>query len=242
MCSHAADAFRATFHAPGARVTWFSDVVCGSVVSTDAELRVLDIGCGTGDQLFDLAARLPRARLTGVDVSAANITAAGVRCAIHPAGERCTFEQCDYLAFRPAQPFDVLLTHSVLQFVAGGVALVTERIAEDAAPGALFLNVMPYRCPYNDALALMRRALRAVRVPVIDRLVFAAARALHGRSFDELLIAERLEYAYAVPRQFEDDLARTLEARGFQTVRREVAPHASPAQLKHALRIMRRTF
>jgi len=31
--------------------------------------RILDIGCGTGDQLRDLAARFPRASLVGVDVS-----------------------------------------------------------------------------------------------------------------------------------------------------------------------------
>jgi SAM-dependent methyltransferase len=240
MSSHAPDTSGATFHAPGPRVTWFSDVVCGTLASTDKPLRVLDIGCGTGDQLFDLASRLPHAQLTGVDLAPANMSAARLRKAVHPAGDRCTFEEADYRTFRAATPFDILLTYSVLQFVPGGVALLASRIAEDAAPGALFFNVMPYRCAYNGALGLVRRGLRSIRGPAIDRALFAAARALHGRSFDELLIAERLEYAYAVPRQFDDELTGALEARGFQSVRREVAPHASPAQMKHVLRVMRR--
>ncbi len=156
-------------------------------------MRVLDIGCGTGDQLFDLARRLPRARFVGVDIAPANVAVAMRRKATDPDGERFTFEATDYRAFRAPDPFQVVITYSVLQFVPGGAELLASRIAEDVARGGLFFNVMPYRCAYNQALALVRQGLRAVRTPGIDRLLLGAARALHGGSFDDELMAERVD-------------------------------------------------
>jgi SAM-dependent methyltransferase len=40
--------------------------------------RVLDVGCGTGDLLEDLAARFPRSELYGVDISTARLRPAAV--------------------------------------------------------------------------------------------------------------------------------------------------------------------
>jgi SAM-dependent methyltransferase len=240
MSSREPDSPRRTFHAPGPRVAWFSDVICRHLPSLDEPLRVLDIGCGTGDQLFDLASRLPRALFVGVDVARPNIEAAIQRQVVHADGHRVAFEAADYRTFRAAAPFHLVITYSVLQFVPGGTELLASRVSEDVARGGLFVNVMPYRCAYNDALGLVRRGLRAVRSRATDRVLLGAARLLYRRTLDPDLIAERLDYTYAVPNQFDDELARALGARGFQTEHRELAAHASAAQMKHALRVMRR--
>ena len=228
-----------TFHAPAPRVAWFSDII-GANVPADAPLRILDIGCGAGDQLFDLAARLRRARFVGVDIAPANIAAARQRQSTLPDANRFMFEAVDYRLFRPLEPFDAVISYSVLQFVPGGVTLLASRIAADTSPDGVFINVMPYRCAYNAALSMGRRGFRAVRSAAIDRLLMLVARTVHGHSLDADLLAERLAYAYAVPDQFEDELASALEQFDFRTVRRTPAAHASPAQLKHVLRIMRR--
>jgi SAM-dependent methyltransferase len=238
MPSRELEAFSGTFHAPAGRVRWLSEVICASLADAGRSLRVLEIGCGAGDQLFDLAARLPGSRLVGIDVAAANITAAQERCPEEDR-ERIAFERVDYRAYRTAEPFDVLIADSVLQWVPGDADLLASRIADDAAPGALFFNLMPYRCAFNHTLRAVRRGLRFVRGPAVDRALFHAARVLHG-SFDERLLAERVGYAYNVPLQFEDEIARALQARGFQSERREPIAHASPAQMKHLLRVMKR--
>jgi hypothetical protein len=81
--------------------------------------------------------------------------------------------------------------------------------------------------------------MRAIRSPALDRILLAVARTLHRDVMDETMLAERLVYAYAVPVRFEEELAAALARRGFRTERREPVRHASPGQMKHALRIMR---
>lgn len=227
------------FHAPGPRVRWFSDLICACARDAAAPIRVLDIGCGTGDQLFDLAARLPRARLVGVDIAAANVDAARRRQAARADAARFAFHAADYRTFRPAEPFDLVVSYSVLQLVPGDTAALATCVARDTARGGVFANVIPYRCGYNAALGVVRRMLRGVRSRAADRLLMQAARALHGAALDDGLLAERIAYAYAVPVRYDEDLALALEERGMRTERREAVAHASPAQMKHALRVMR---
>src|SRR5208282_4824851 len=62
------------FSAPQARVQEFTGDVLQHVEPSRA-LRVLDIGCGSGEQVIDLATALPQARFVGVDISPANISA-----------------------------------------------------------------------------------------------------------------------------------------------------------------------
>jgi SAM-dependent methyltransferase len=239
MSSPPPDQRSCTFHAPAERVRWFSEVICGLLPANTATVRVLDIGCGSGDQLFDLAPRLPRAELVGVDIVRSNVVVARERAATDPSGARLTFTASDYLAFEPAAPFDLLMSYSVLQFVPGDVDDIAARIARHSVPGGCFANVMPYRCGYNRLLAAVRWLLGAVRSPALDRLILGAARALHRDVMDEAMLTERLVYAYAVPVRFEEELAAALARRGFRTERREPIHHASPGQMKHALRIMR---
>lgn len=237
-----ASELRTTFRAPAARVAWLSDVICANVRTKDAPVRILDVGCGAGDQLFDLAQRLPHAHMVGVDIERANVAAANARLGSEPYGDRLTFTEADYLTYRATQPFDIVTSYSVLHMVPGATSPIASRITEDTVAGGLFINVMPYRCPYNQVLREVRRMLRAVRSRATDRLFMAAARALHGRSFDDELLAERIAYTYAVPPRFDDDLASELAQRGFETTRFEAVAHASLAQMKHALRIMRRSI
>lgn len=44
--------------------------IAGPLAKTDAPIRVLDLGCGTGLELEGIWAKAPRARVTGVDLSA----------------------------------------------------------------------------------------------------------------------------------------------------------------------------
>ena len=93
-----------TFTASQERCRQTTALILG-YVNAELELRVLDLGCGTGAQLFDLAAALPRAWLLGVDVADVNIRAARQTVVGHPGKDRLDFVTADYLDYRD-DPFD----------------------------------------------------------------------------------------------------------------------------------------
>ena len=225
---------------PETRLGWFSDVIVSAIPDAAASMSILDIGCGTGDQIFDLAARLPAASFVGLDVAHANIEAAERRRLTSPAAARVTFIEADYRTFAATHPFDLAFSYSVLQFVPGGVEALASRISADVRAGGAFVNVMPRRCGYNTRLAVVRRLLGTVRSTASDRVLLAIARLLHGGTLDSARLSERVSYAYAVPMQWEDDLASRLERCRWVTTSRGPVPHASLAQMKHGLRVMQR--
>jgi trans-aconitate 2-methyltransferase len=83
----------------------------GRVGARDPDV-VFDLGCGPGELTADLAARWPDARVTGIDNSAAMISAAR----LHEASN-LTFEIDDIATWVPAAPPDVIVSNAALQWV-----------------------------------------------------------------------------------------------------------------------------
>jgi SAM-dependent methyltransferase len=75
---------------------------------------ILDIGCGAGTTSFSLAAHLPDARITGIDLSPALAAAAASRAVD---ASRCRFEQADATLWVGERDFDLLVSrHGVMFF------------------------------------------------------------------------------------------------------------------------------
>lgn len=68
---------------------------------------VLEVGCGTGRNLFALADRRPDIRLHGFDLSTEMLSTALERALRHPRREAFTFAQADAAAFDPLHTFGV---------------------------------------------------------------------------------------------------------------------------------------
>jgi trans-aconitate methyltransferase len=204
-------------------------------------LRVLDLGCGTGANVMALAEALPRATVTGVDLSAASIAVAEAARRRHPGADRITLVAANYLAY-PGGPFDVIVSDTVLYAIPASDDALFGKIAGDLVPGGLLVYTMPTDAPLNRLLVAVRRVLRRMRGRTIDAAVLGIARALHGRDYDEALLRERVPYVYVVPDRYDSRaLHGRLRARwGFQVLAREAIPRASPAQLRHRLVVARR--
>jgi SAM-dependent methyltransferase len=202
-----------TFTAPADRCGEFTALVLRHV-DPGRRLRVLEVGCGTGRQLFDLARALPQAELVGVDVSEPSIAEAErARPEQDPDG-RIELVAADYLEYQGG-PFDVIVSDSTLQNIPASTEALFGKIRSDLADDGLLIATMPYACATNHALSAVRRALRAVRSDWTDRLILGVARLLHDRRYDEELLRQRVPYAYMVPWRYDGPGLRRLLAEKF---------------------------
>jgi cyclopropane fatty-acyl-phospholipid synthase-like methyltransferase len=233
---HPAGAFDGTCTAPAARSDRMRDIVLAHV-SPAAPVRGLDLGCGTGSLLFRLAEALPAATLIGVDVSPANVHAAQQQQAAGTPAARVRFEVADYLTYR-AEPFDVIVTDGVLHVIAAETGVLVRKLAHDLRAGGLLMCNMPFDCRYNRTFSLIRRALRRVQSPWVDRRILQVGRLLHGRDMDENGLRERVAYMYMPPARMMDvRLARCFASAGLERMAGYPTPNTSLSQLRHRVTV-----
>ena len=228
-----------TCSAPAARTARMAEAVLRHVDRASA-MRILDLGCGTGVLALRLAEALPRASITGLDISAANIAAATAALARSSAGPRVQFVYGDYLQFRD-RPFDLIVTDGVLHLVPAEDARLVGKLAADTRPGGRLVVSMPYDGLYNTAFAVMRRALRAMRNDLFDRAIIGAGRLLHPDASREMLL-ERVHYMYRPPeRVMGRALVRAFGEAGLIREADYTMPSSSAAQLRHSVTVWRRS-
>lgn len=228
-----------TFTAPAARSDRMRDIVLAQV-PRDRAIRLLDVGCGTGSLVFRLVEALPEAALVGIDVSAANIDAAKRTQADRRSAARVQFEVSDYLDYR-AEPFDVIVIDGVLHLIPGETSALIRKLATDLRPGGVLVCNMAFDCGYNRIFALIRRVLRRLRSPWLDRMIFQAGRLLHGREMDEESLRERVGYMYIPPeRMMSEQLADCFASAGLHRTGEHAMNSTSLSQLKHRVTIFAR--
>ncbi|MGH6942753.1 MAG: methyltransferase domain-containing protein, partial [Geminicoccaceae bacterium] len=98
--------------------------------------RVVDLGCGPGNATALLAARWPKAEITGVDSSPEMLGKA------RASGLRATWELADIADWAPEQPCDLLYTNAALQWLPDHARLVP-RLFEQVRPGGALAVQMP---------------------------------------------------------------------------------------------------
>ncbi len=120
--------------------------------------RILDVGTGSGAIAIALAAHLPLAEVTGVDLSPVALAIAAVNARTHGLGERIRFLQSDLLGAVRGETFDVIVSNPPY--------------VPEADRGSLHAQVRDY----EPGLALFAgdRGL-----DIYERLIPAAREALH---------------------------------------------------------------
>ena len=203
----------------------------------DAQLRLLDVGCGNGGQLLNLARHFPNCMAVGIDISAANVEGANARRLAQDAG-RVSFLCADMLSWNAA-PFDAIVSDSVLQNIPDGPR-VLNRLAALLKPGGLLFAAMPYDGLYNRLLWTLRRAARLLAGPALERLALLVARRLHP-DWDVAMIRERLGYMYLLPYSRDGAVFRAAARdNGLKLIAANPLPQASLAQPRHRMLIFRR--
>jgi SAM-dependent methyltransferase len=110
----------------------------GLPVRLPSEARILEIGCGDGENLFAMAAYLPRATFVGFDLSAKAIARGRQRAALYGL-DHVQLEQRDLVeGLGDGPPFDYVLAHGVFSWVPHPVQkALLELIAKHLAPAGL---------------------------------------------------------------------------------------------------------
>lgn len=124
-------------------------------------LRVVDLGCGTGETTRTLHDTLGARETLGLDSSAAMLEGAA-----QYATDGLRFEQGDIATFAPAVPFDLIFSNAALHWLPGHGALLA-RLRDLLAPhGQLAVQV-----PHNDAHPSHLAAQEAAGEPEFKRLL-----------------------------------------------------------------------
>jgi SAM-dependent methyltransferase len=230
----------ATCTAPPERTIRFAAIALRHIPD-DRPISVLDVGCGTGGLVFEIARTRPDAAVVGIDISAPNIRAAEARRRRDAAEGRTRFVHADYLRERMS-PVDAIVTDGVLHLIGGESSTLFQKLADDLAPRGVLVCAMPYACAYNRVFAIVRRGLRAVRRPPLDRAILAAARALHGRDMSVEQLRERVKYMYMPPTRVIDRqlIESVAPAAGLRLVAEYPMDATSASQLRHKVIVFER--
>jgi hypothetical protein len=191
--------------------------------------------------VFRLAGALPLATVVGIDISAANIRAADAQCESDNAAARTRFERADYLEYG-TEPVDLIVTDTVLHFIAGRPVNLWTKLARDVRAGGFLIACMAHDSAHNRALAAGRRLLRAARSRPVDALLTAAGRRVYGRQMDDLLIRERIEYMFIPPEQLltREVVARLAPSLGLRFIARHEMPGTSATQLQQHVTVFQK--
>lgn len=230
----------AVFHGDWA----LSERIANEVVKcapVDAQLSILEIGCGTGEQLVSLARKFPHARLTGIDISEPNVAIACDLVRRESLNDRIEVVNANYLTHQLGS-FDLIVSYSTLSLIPASDSVLFSKLSNELAPGGIFINVIPFECFYNRALMLVRRVFRACRGQFTDALIFRAGRLLTRNKLSEQQLRDKIVYMYILPERFEGKAIREMLTKqyGFRLEREQKEPHASLAQPKHLLAAYRK--
>jgi SAM-dependent methyltransferase len=203
-----------TFHPGEEHLRRFVEFVVAAVERTGmSNPRILEIGCGNGELLLRLLARLPGSRGLGLDISAGNIALAQAQLASASPKPEARFVHGDYFTCMLAQ-YDLVVSHTTLHLIPGDEDKLFGKIAGEMAPGGSLVISMPYDTFGNRLLNRVRQGLRAVRCGPLESAIFAAAKLVHGKKYPDDQLRERVIYNFIpVCRFYSPKLAANLRAK-----------------------------
>jgi len=122
-------------------------------------MRVVDLGCGTGDLTLELHQKLAARETVGLDASAAMLAKA-------PEAAGLGFETGEIEKFAPARPFDLVFSNAALHWVEDHPALF-RRLTDAVADG----GQLAVQMPMNDEHASHQTAFELARSHEFRRLL-----------------------------------------------------------------------
>jgi trans-aconitate 2-methyltransferase len=208
-------------------------------ISEGPKPLIAEIGCGTGETTLAVAAARSDARVIGLDISPANITAANNLKAATAAGARVEFVAADFMTW-PCPQADLLFCQSALHLIEADTSQLVQRLAQAVKPGGVLAFTMPRACARNHALFLFRRGWSLVPRAIADRAALAVARRVYPKLSADMII-DRLSYMRLIPLRLDGpEFRELLQRHGLVPIRREIWPVTAIVQPSHSFSVWRK--
>ncbi|MBT8351331.1 MAG: class I SAM-dependent methyltransferase [Deltaproteobacteria bacterium] len=154
----------------------------------------LDIGCGSGAQIFSLAPHFKKIVFTGIDLSEPNIFSCNNQLSRMPDSRKFNFIQDDFMQHEFSTKFSIAFSYSVFQLMKPSMDELLKRVWNLLEPSGYLLLSMPYRCQYNEFVNYLRRFLGLLRCDLFDSLIVNVAHLLYRKKFSKNFLRERMIY------------------------------------------------
>lgn len=175
-----------------------------ALIRPEPRMRVIDLGCGTGELTALLAERLPESRVEGIDASAAMLEQAEPR-----ASERLAFRQGDVRDMGDLGAYDLIFSNAVFQWVPDNAAIFSG-IFDAMKPGAQIAVQVPKNESHPSHMIANELA---EEIPFRDLLggYVRESHALGLEQYAELLYAHGLREQVCFEKIYGHELARSTD-------------------------------
>lgn len=166
------------------------------------DAHILVAGCGTGEELVELARTLPAARFTAIDPSAGMLERAATKARDHGFAERVKFLQAA-VHDAPAETYDAAIAFLVLHFLRddGEKANFLQTLADRLGEGAPLILIDPSDASEFDDDYLQWMKQQGLGVEAAADVV-ARTRSTWFRVMPERLSALLAQAGFEVPKPF----------------------------------------
>lgn len=217
--------------------TYFTNIILG-YLQDSSENMLLEIGCGDGKQLYELASKTSYIRMTGIDISSKNISNAQI--STQDFKNRVNLFCHDFALLNDFK-CNILIADSVIHNIESPTRVIFQKLSDVVCNDGVAIISLPKNCFYNEMLFIARRFFALIKSSWFEEIVCIVGKLLNKNEITKEQLRERIPYIYKVPTLIWNvNTLNQLKLYGFDVIGEFSYPHSSAVQPKHTTVILKK--